>query len=708
MDAQTLLNNYRANKGTAPDPQELLNQYRSTTVTPLTTPKKSLGGFVSNAVSSTASGIGGLLSPVIHPIKTFEGLTNLVGGVIQKGGGAIASAVTGKNLMPDTLQTRSLDALPKYFSDKYGSFDKIKETAYNDPFGFALDAATLLTGGGAAVAKVGEISKIAKLAEAGNVISKVGDIVNPITQVTKGIGKVSELATTGKTLGGQKYISDVIPSAGRIGIPSEDLPISTLTKSPVSTGLESVAAKGFGGDKIVKNIENVYNKMNEKIDSSIAGTPSPTDLGKNLSKAADDFKNSFFEQKQKLYNEASLPLNKKGTGPLFEGSNGTMVPAADARETLSKAIATEKNVLSQYRLKTSPKLQKYEGLMNDLSGKLELANMTDTKDVLNNLIKTEKQALKGYGVNTSPELKTYEGLLKGLNDPTITTSDINRTLQKIEGDLKYGTLLKTGNTAKLSLIQQTLDAEFIKTLKIQRPDLADSLEKADAYMKQGMQKINSGVIQAIIKNADKPDVIVDSLLPKIESLEDIKNLNQVIGEKNMVGVRQQILSNIFDKSKGVGSENLTPTGISRQIRAFGDDKLQAVLDPRQYQLVKDLEKVSLAMGKGQKILGGSQTAYLAKIGLSSGAMFGALGMLVSGNIPGFVATLSAVMGDIAFNKFISSDLGRKLLTQGVQLSGKTGATIQKYASQIGKTSLFGQQNKNIQDSYQSIFGQQAP
>lgn len=645
----------------------------------ITPEPKTLGGFASNVVSSGANLVGGIANTLLHPVDTITGLHNLAVGGVEK-------------LIPgEQGQEQNFDALTQFFKDRYGSGQAIVDTAYNDPIGFATDLATVFSGGGAAVTKLGTASKLSKLAEVGKVVSKTGEIIDPISQVVKVIGRGLEKATAGKTLGGGKYIYDNIQAAQNIGIPKERLPISTMTKSPVSANLEAVAAKGVGGSQIVNDIENVYNKMNDKIDKIIKNTPSPTDLGKNLSSAVDEFKTDFFDKKRKLYEKASLPKGpiEIPVPPEYANYKTFTLSAEDPRLS-----GWGKKVLSDGRIQyTKPTTPLFSG-----TGPKMLAETPKTQALLKDLISKEKEALKGSGLKTSPELKTYEGYLNGLSNPSLTTRELGSTLNRLEGDLKYNTLAKTGITQKLSAIQQVMDQEFMDTLIKQRPDKALELTIADHFMKQGIQKINSGVIQAIARNADRPDIIVSSLLPKIDSLEDIKNLKLIVGDKNMVGIRQQLLSDMFEKSKGAGNINLQPAGISRQIKNFGEDKLQAILEPQQYQAVKDLEKISLAMARGQKILGGSQTAYLAKVGLSSGAIGGALGMLLSGNIAGFASVLSAILGDIAFNKFIGSDFGKRLLTEGITLSGKTGRKIQSVAPALGKASLFGQQINNIQNS----------
>lgn len=701
---------------------------------------KSVGGFAGNVVGSTAEVVGGLAKAVLNPIDTTKSLFNLTKGLGAKVGEKIlektetgqkfliaaneSRASRGLELLPTneqgrvTLQGSSVlddpnlkmvNAVGDFYVERYGDWDKIKETMYEDPVGFALDLSTVLSGGGAIAGKLDKLNKVSKASEAVNVTGKAGDlgkvtalgktsdllrkggeVTNPITQGGRLFGKGIEKLTKDKKLGGKKYTSENIDASQNIGVAADELPIFAKTTSPISTTAEAVASKGIGGSKIWDRMNNIYTKMNDTVDSLLNGKLDVAVIGRNLSTAVDDFKNNFFEQKNKLYKEAIIPKPKVANE----------IPGYENIKTIT--VGAEDPLFASWNMKVLPngkyKYTKPTGPLFSGKQKPMPANTVGTQKLLKSLIANEKQALKGYGTKSSPELKTYEGLLKGLGDKNMTTSDVYRTLQKLSNDIRYGTIVKTGNNAKLSLIRESLDAEFLATLKQQRPDLAAALDKAETFYKQGVSKLNSSVIQTIVKNADKPDLIVKTLLPKLTSLEDVKLLVEVVGQKNMVAIRKSIMDVIFTEAKGVAKENLQPLGISKQIKKFGEDKLEILLNPDQFKALKDLEQISKMMGKSSKITGGSQTSFNLLSTVGGGSVATSVTLLLMGNPVGAMLSLSPLFGTIAAGKFINSNLGRKLLAEGVNLTGKTGQKIQAVSPSTGRGAQIGNQLNNLYDS----------
>ena len=653
----------------------------------------------------------GLGTAVLHPVQTAKGIGSVAAGGVQK-------------LIPgEQEQEKSFDSVVDFFKQRYGSYEAMKKTGIEDPVGFALDLSILFSGGGSTATKVGSLSKINRATKASNIaaragktgaalkkakqvsnigqanvltdvggaLSKTGSAINPITQGTRLFGKGIKVATQGKKIGGKKYTTENLAATSNIGVASEDLPIFAKTTSPISTTAEAVASKGIGGGPIWDRMNNLYVKMNDTVDNLLKGKVDASVIGRSMANAADDFKNKFYEQKNKLYEQAIIPRSKTVKNiPGFEKIKTITLGKED------KMFASwNKKVLANGKIKyTKPSGKElFSGKQTPMP-----ASTTATQKLLRSLIENEKQALKGYGVKSSPELKTYEGLMRGLSGKSMTTGDVYRTLQKIEGDLKYGTTIKTGNNAKLALIRDTLDAEFLATLKLQRPDLAIALDKADKFFRQGVRKLNSGVIQAIVKNVDKPDLIVKTLLPRLKSLDDVKILVEVLGQKNMAELRKSIMSAIFTEARGPAKENLPPLGISKQLKKFGEDKLEILLNPDQFQAVKDLEQVSKMMGKSSKITGGSQTSFNVLSTVGGGSAFTAVTLLLMGNAKGAILALTPLMGTIAAAKFINSNLGRQLLTEGIELSGKTGAKIQSAAPAIGTGAQVSNQLNNLYNS----------
>jgi len=131
---------------------------------------------------------------------------------------------------------------------------------------------------------------------------------------------------------------------------------------------------------------------------------------------------------------------------------------------------------------------------------------------------------------------------------------------------------------------------------------------------------------------------------------------------------------------------------------MGEDKLKILLDPDQFEAVKDLEQISKMMSRSSKITGGSQTSFNLLSTVGGGSVMTAITLLFMGNVQGAILSLSPLLGTLGATKFINSSFGRKILTEGVELTGKTGRNIQQAAPSVGKASLFGQQIQNIKES----------
>lgn len=134
---------------------------------------KSVGGFVKNIFKSGGELIKNTAQAVIHPVKTAHTLADTALGVVEK-------VIPGRQ----GAETEA-DALGSFLKERYGSFDAIKETAYNDPVGFLLDASTVLGGGGAILKTAGTARKLEGVVRAGQVASDVSRVVDPLNAAGK-------------------------------------------------------------------------------------------------------------------------------------------------------------------------------------------------------------------------------------------------------------------------------------------------------------------------------------------------------------------------------------------------------------------------------------------------------------------------------------------------------------------------------------------
>lgn len=129
---------------------------------------------------------------------------------IAKGIEPLKQDETGNFQVENTPELDKLNQLGQFFKDRYGSLDKLKETAIEDPIGVLADVATVFTAGGAATTKIGQVSKVGEISKVGNTLTKVGQAVEPLNAVTKttgGLTSVVKKSTPGRITG------ELIPTA---------------------------------------------------------------------------------------------------------------------------------------------------------------------------------------------------------------------------------------------------------------------------------------------------------------------------------------------------------------------------------------------------------------------------------------------------------------------------------------------------------------
>jgi len=118
----------------------------------------------------------------------------------------------GKYKVPETEASAIADQVGAYYRDRYGSWDNMKESLVEDPVGVLGDVSAIVSGGGTAVSKVGTASRFSKVADVGRTISRVGDVIEPTTAITRGTGTMAGVIK-GSLPG--RVVSEASPTASR-------------------------------------------------------------------------------------------------------------------------------------------------------------------------------------------------------------------------------------------------------------------------------------------------------------------------------------------------------------------------------------------------------------------------------------------------------------------------------------------------------------
>lgn len=146
--------------------------------------------FAGNLLQSGKNLVGGLAHTVTHPIETADNMLKLGGGVVQLVGPESLKESMGGDYTPYAK------AVGQFYKDRYGGWDNIKRTAYEDPIGLLTDASVAIpvlgevTGAGATALNLSKVARAAELA------GQAGRMLDPLQAVSKvgsaALGKTAE------------------------------------------------------------------------------------------------------------------------------------------------------------------------------------------------------------------------------------------------------------------------------------------------------------------------------------------------------------------------------------------------------------------------------------------------------------------------------------------------------------------------------------
>jgi hypothetical protein len=123
-----------------------------------------------------------LVSPILHPVETAQQLYNVGYGLASKAAGALGVEQDPEEKARDEATT---DAIGKHLRDRFGSAEAVKKTLATDPVGAIADASLVLTGGGAAAARLPGVA-----GQAGRMTRSVGSAIDPLNAATTGVRAV--------------------------------------------------------------------------------------------------------------------------------------------------------------------------------------------------------------------------------------------------------------------------------------------------------------------------------------------------------------------------------------------------------------------------------------------------------------------------------------------------------------------------------------
>lgn len=166
--------------------------------------------------------------------STFEAVTSPI--ETSKAVVDLGSSVLGKMGVTDASPEMA-NRVGKFYTNRYGGVENAKNTFATDPAGFLADAATILTGGGAAVRQIPGAAKVGKAVErAGAAI----DPLNVAAKAVKGGGKAAAVGLGFTTGAGTRAVEEAAKAGYRGGEQGQAFVGQMRGTAPVTEVVETI------------------------------------------------------------------------------------------------------------------------------------------------------------------------------------------------------------------------------------------------------------------------------------------------------------------------------------------------------------------------------------------------------------------------------------------------------------------------------------
>jgi len=464
-------------------------------------------------------------------------------------------------------------------------------------------------------------------------------------------GPLTKWVDTGAMEAAQRLKSVELPG----GI---ELPAGAASTSRLPALAEAISSKGIFGGKVAQRGAKAETDLVAAGNDLVrrAGSADPSFAGQQIGHGLERFEKTWEAAKNAAYDEASA----RGFSIDPEGTVGVIDSMLEGGGLTSRAAS----LLKQARNAIAPK-QATEGIG------AEIAKIA-AKDP--NMAATMAAQLEKEGVAAASvvprDATTIQQWIKNLSaagggrDPAFGDP---RVFQKVAA---------------------TLRDELHSKLP---EDIAAKLAQADAIYGQGKDALESVFGKKITDLAAQGhfDKITTAIFNTKMSSLDVPRIFETIGPEASDTIRANVLADILRKATNASEGKIRPTALWNQLKQYGP-KLKEILTEEQYSTLRDMASVAEALSRSGAITGGSQTAFLGRIGAYPAmAVYNPL------------LAAKVLMGDAVFNAFIGSSGGQRWLTTGLGKAVLPGRFAQAGSVGLARGSLeyeMAKRRKKIDDA----------
>ena len=246
-------------------------------------------------------------------------------------------------------------------------------------------------------------------------------------------------------------------------------------------------------------------------------------------------------------------------------------------------------------------------------------------------------------------------------DPEAAKAWIKRINKQLSPAYRRNNPVMTGDPSKLKAIKNSLNQEFKDYIRPIDPQMASNLDKADKVYGESIQNLNDGIFKKVHDMKDTPDHLFDFLTSSGVSAPDLQKATSILDPSQLKEFQTSAFKKIITAAKTKTGNGFAPSSIEGQLKSLGEERVSAMLNPKQVQLLKDLDDLAKSMKGFTKISEGSPTAHLGKLSAIISSL--GTGAFAPSILPGII---TAISGMVAGDKAMSSMMRSKWLNNAAK------------------------------------------
>ncbi|MEY2887575.1 MAG: hypothetical protein RI913_994 [Pseudomonadota bacterium] len=352
---------------------------------------------VKNFPSSFRNVVSGTFEAISSPLQTGKAILDIGAGALQN---VLPESIV-QAIGEDKASREVANKVGEMYVQRYGSVEAAKRTIANDPAGFMSDVSAILTGGGAAVPKLG----------------KVASFVDPMSLAVKGVAGVSKAAAPvlGMTTGaGSEAIKQAYKAGKEGGTAAEQFRANISGTAPITDVLDMAKQNlaNMNNQKQSQYRSGMVNIKNDKtvldfsgIDSAVSGAQAKTSYkGKVVNERAaseiktvkdiiDDWKS---QNPSEYHTPEGLDALKQRVGDVLEGIPYEQKQARAAVGEIYNSIKSEITKQAPTYAKVMKEYSEASELIKEIERSLSLGQKSSADTAVRKL-----QSLMRKNVNTN-------------------------------------------------------------------------------------------------------------------------------------------------------------------------------------------------------------------------------------------------------------------------------------------------------------------